>query len=555
LSEARRDQPGVESGNARGGGREPKPEKSPEHPNENSPERLTTQWGAVWALLALAAAHVGLIATTEFLPFVDLPFHLGVATILRDYADPANLFDQYYALRSGGESLPLAGQPNVLHLWFCSLPIFPSAELANKIYFSLYCTLLPLSLLVLIRELRGNQWFALLGFLYLFNFNTHWGFVGYIAGIPAVLFLVALVVRHFERPGPSTALALALGSAALFSIHVLSALFFLLAFGLACLIRPAPERRLAARSLALMLPLLGLIGWWWGTTERPEGDGLAGFLLDYYASSYLPNLMSRKWAFVLDNAFLATGKAGYRQAGILALASVALLVWSALFEGNALRVALASARVRSATALVAAAAICFYLLPQGLPGQWALYQRYSVFLALGLIALTSAIEMRRLPRTLSIALIVAACVLHWTLYADYFRDFDRENAGFAEEILPEAGDTPLAGMIFEPYFRNVPAYIHFTDYYITRNRGIAVTNIVDFRFGTLEHKPGGRPLPSPLKSYYTPPRYSPDQRYNGEFDELDWLVVRGPVPALIQGSLGHFREARRTGEWTLFERR
>lgn len=233
---------------------------------------------------------------------------------------------------------------------------------------------------------------------------------------------------------------------------------------------------------------------------------------------------------------------------------MALLAWSALFEGGALWVTLSSVRSRSVLALVAAAALCFYVLPGKLVGQWALYQRYSVFLALGLIVLTSLIELRRLPRAVPIALILAACVAHWTLYAEYFRDFDRENAGFTDEILPEAGNTRLAGMIFEPSFRTLQVYLHFTDYFITRRHGIAVTNFVDFRFGILERMPGGRQLPSPLEPYYQP-RYSADQRYGGEFDELDWLVVRGPIPAGIGESLGNFREARRSGEWTLFQRR
>jgi len=497
---------------------------------------------ALWVLLLFGTVYSSLLLLSELLPFVDLPFHLGVATVVRGYGEPGNQFADYFTLQ-------ILGQPNVFHLWFCSREIFPSVEFANKVYFALYSFALPLSLYALIRELRGNTWFALLGFLYLYNFNTHWGFVGFVGAMPMVLALFAVVLRHMREPTPATYGLVVVGSFGLFFVHVLAALFFLFAYGLAMLMVRRGEPKRLVVSLALTLPLVAIVFAWWFTAEHPKDQTLTDFLLSYYQNLYIPSLRLRSFFFIFDNSYLAGGRLGLIWGALLAGMSVAFLVWAALFERAALMKALRTPSHRVLLALLIASAACFFALPEGLPGQWALNQRFSVYFALGAIALASVVPYARLPRAAIVGLIVAACLFHTLLYADYFRGFAEETRGFTEAILPDAGETRLAGLILEPHYRGTLSYLHFSNYYIVRKQGIAVSRMVDFRFGTVRRKPDGGELPVALM------RFDIDPDYAGQYDEIDYLVVRGDMTESMRSSLYSFEETKRNGEWSLLMKR
>lgn len=493
-------------------------------------------------LLLIASVYASLLLLTDFLPFVDLPFHLGVATVVRGYGDAGNQFSDYFTLQ-------IAGQPNVFHLWFCSRTFFPSVEFANKVYFALYTFLLPLSLYALIREMRGNPWFSLLSFLYLYNFSTHWGFVGFVGAMPAVLYLFAVVLRHLRAPTNATRLAIALGSSGLFFVHVLAALFFLFAFWLACWMCQGADRWQALKSCAPALPLVAIISGWWLAMDHSGEQTLVDFLWSYYQTSFLPSLSLRSFVFIFDNAYLADGRLGLIWGAWIALVSVSFVLWSLAFEWRSLLGVLRAPRHRAVIAFVLAAACCFFLLPEGLPGQWALNQRFSVYIVLGIVALSSVLPLPHLSRRTVAGVILAGCLIHAALYADYFRAFGIETAGFSDEILPEAGTNRLAGLILEPHFRGALAYLHFSNYYIVRKQGIAVSRMVDFRFGTVRRKPEGGELPVALM------RFDIDPDYTGQYDEIDYLVVRGEMTDDIRSSLFNFEEKVRNGEWSLLVRR
>jgi hypothetical protein len=148
-----------------------------------------------------------------------------------------------------------------------------------------------------------------------------------------------------------------------------------------------------------------------------------------------------------------------------------------------------------------------------------------------------------------VGIIAAACVMHAVLYADYFRDFGIETAGFTDEILPEAEGNRLAGLILEPHFRGTLSYLHFSNYYIVRKQGIAVSRMVDFRFGTVRRKFEDGRLPEAKMRFDMAPDYS------GEYDDIDYLVVRGDLSADMRDSLLNFEEKTRTGDWSLLVRR
>lgn len=517
-----------------------------DHSAEASPSTTHSPWThekfVPYVLLVLGSVYSSLLLLSELLPFVDLPFHLGVATVVRGYGEAGNQFSDYFTLK-------IAGQPNVLYIWFCSAPIFPSVEFANKVYFALYTFALPFSIYALIRELRGNTWFAVLSFLYLYNFNTHWGFVGFVGAMPAVFFLFTVVLRHLRSPTLLTRIGIAVGSFLLFFIHVLAALFFLLAFWLTCLVDQRLARRDVVASGALTLPVIALIVWWWMGTESGDDQSLVEFLLSYYQNLFIRSFQVRSFFFIFDNSYLAGGRAGLLWGGLIAGISVSFASWALVMERNVFVAALKDPKNRPIFVFTAAAAGCFFLLPEGLPGQWALNQRFSVYSILGLIVASSVIDLKRLPRQIIVASIASGCLLHAVVYADYFWDFGIETSGFTDEILPDAQGTRLAGLILDPHYRGALSYLHFSNYYIVRKQGIAVSRMVDFRFGTVRRKPEGGTLPEAMMRFDIAPDYS------GEYDDIDYLVVRGNITPDMRESLFNFEETAHTDGWSLLVRR
>ncbi len=173
--------------------------------------------------LILIGLHLLLICTQRLYPFTDLPNHLAAATISRYYDDPSNRFAEFYALDR-------FLKPNVFHQSFCGLPLFPSVEAANRAFLCLYVLLLPLSVLLVIKRMGGNRWFAFLSFLLLYNYNASWGFVGFIFALPLVLISLLVSTGFIERPTPLRGFASAGLLAALFFVHALAALFSVLLY-------------------------------------------------------------------------------------------------------------------------------------------------------------------------------------------------------------------------------------------------------------------------------------------------------------------------------------
>ncbi|MBN2119528.1 MAG: hypothetical protein JW734_00550, partial [Candidatus Omnitrophica bacterium] len=172
--------------------------------------------------------HAFLIFNLRIYPFVDLPNHLTEATVLKFYHEPANQFDRFYTIR-------LFPEPNIFHILFLSLRIFPSVEYASKFFYCLYVILLPLSIFLAIRKLKGNKWVALLSFLFLYNFSLCWGFSGFTFFIPVFFFLFCFIIDYLDRDRLSDALKIAAILLLIYFIHLLGA-FFSLFFFLTCLV-------------------------------------------------------------------------------------------------------------------------------------------------------------------------------------------------------------------------------------------------------------------------------------------------------------------------------
>ena len=476
-----------------------------------------------------------LIWTTRLFPFTDLPNHLAAATILRHHRDPACSFADYF-------DVELFLRPNVFHILFCSLKLFPSVEFANRLFLSLYVLLLPFSALFFTGRTGGDRWHSIASFVLLYNLSVSWGFVGFFFSIPLVLTFAGLLVGYFDRGDSRNALALTLIMAGAFFVHALAAIFMLLLF-LACgLVRYKGEALGLLSRLAPALPLALLLFVWW--RGQPGSEGLFGFLRSYYAHDYLPRLLSRAHLAFLDNYHLFEGSAGVTVATILACVIVAPGIASlVLAHGRSDRREL----LRSVPFLLSVCCFaCFFVLPDQIPRQAILYQRFSALLLLSLVFLGASIE-RSGTGPLKKGIYVAAAVAHLALWSSCFSAFEKENEGFDASLFPEeSARMTLAGLIFEYEYRGRPAYIHFPSYFTVWKKGITTTSLVDYRFGSVRRRAGGPDLPS-YREWIGKTDGS-----GGLYSEMQLVLSRGSPPRRAAHHFWGRLEMREDPPWRLY---
>ena len=502
---------------------------------------------------ALVAFHLLIVFTSRLFPFTDLPDHLAAATVVRHIDDPGNPFAELYRVEPGL-------RPNTAHTLFCALRVFPSVESANRALLALYVVLLPLSVFLVIRKLGGNPWYSLLSFLLLYNYNASWGFMGFVLASPLVLLFHRLFVIDGAALGSSRRAALAaLWLTGMYFVHILAALFALLVFLAGIPFVAKRTWRTLSRCFLVAHPLLIMtLGWWRAENRGAEGPGLGSFLSSYYRGEYLAGLAERRHLFVFDNYHLRDGWPGYALALVFTLgvflAATAPLVAARrrarARTGDAEPVAEAAERRRrlaGAAPLLVAALLCCLVLPNGIPRQSVLYERFSVLLFLGLVVAGGALAGRRLPRP-AVAAFVALAILHGALWAEHFVAFNRENERFDAAFLRSpSGGGRLAGLVYDYRFRGRPTYIHFPSYYTVWERGAATAKFADFRFGAVRRRAGGASIPHYLEWI------GKTGSYDGRFAGMELLLTRGAVADAT--ALEGFEHIRDSGKWSLFGKR
>jgi hypothetical protein len=208
------------------------------------------------AVLLLAAGAAPFWAG-RFLPFLDLPQHLGLAAVVTRYRDPATAFARTYLVQAG--VTPYWGYYGSMWLLGRALPL----ELANRLLFSAYAVGLPLAAAFLLSSFRRDPRWAVFTLPLVFSTNLFLGFASFLLSLPLALLALGLAERHLAAPGfrLGTALGLAAAAALVFLFHAQS----YLVLGLCVLVLFAVHLRglrwAATRALAF-LPSLTLFALW-----------------------------------------------------------------------------------------------------------------------------------------------------------------------------------------------------------------------------------------------------------------------------------------------------
>ena len=491
-------------------------------------------------ICALAAISGCAFLFARLIPGVDLPNHLAVATIVRYAGDMGNSFRDYFHVEA-------FLRPCIFHPTFCSLPIWPSVEFANRLLLTAYAVALPLTTGLIIRRAGGSMWLGLLSLLLIHNFNMSWGFVGFTMAIPVVLTIVYQLLGHLTSPSVRRALTIGVLCLFLYTVHVLALLFALmliLAAGIA--VFGVDWRRWRSLLLALLPSGLLIVWWWW---QQPTyGQTTLHHLYGYYTQAFLKYLSLRPFELLtLDNYFLFPGTRGMIVAAVSAGVIVLAVLIALLRNRRQVRQQAHRPYGRVLLAYLFVSLMCFALLPHKIPGEPYIYQRFSVHVLLAVLLVAAYLIGRVTPVTIRLGALACATisVIFWV---GYVRDFNSKSSGFTAHVFDDLDpNMPVTAMVFDDAFRGEPLYMQFPNYYITWRHGIVTTSVADYRFSLVRRRVTRDVLPI----------YNPViGRFPSTFDpsclDVPYILTRGPCPVSLRPEINQLRLVKRSGEWAIY---
>jgi hypothetical protein len=487
------------------------------------------------ALFILANAIF--LFSMPLLPFIDLPNHLAEATIYRYYGEEGNILDKYY------KPTPWYF-PNTFHTVFCSL--FSSVEFGNKVFHILCIILLQVSMFVVVRQLNGNIWYGLLGTLFTYNYNLTYGFVGFAISIPVLILLFYLIIRDFEKDTITLKAAISALLILLFLMHAQNALFGLMLFGFLTLYQYRTSiRKLILRGILIPLPLVVLIFAWWFTRGGEKEGSTSGYLLEYYMSHYFPDFLMRFRIIVFDNFQLREGIAGLIIATVIFSMIIIPIIWFKPWRSKPLKSLITPAYAYTAIFFLTGF-LCYMLLPDQLPGQAPLFQRFCTIVILSFIICSSVWLSEVSARSFKVV-VAAAVMIYAFMWFEYIYSFNKINEGFNPALFTEMPNSSrLAGLIYEHKYRGRKVYIHYPNYFVVWNQGIAASKIIDYRFGVVRRVAHESEVP--FYSEYVGDGYKPISEYK----KLEYLLVKGEAPVSPDQNISGFTLLRQAGPWKVY---
>ena len=486
-------------------------------------------WTAVGAGAALAVPFwIG-----RYLPFLDMPQHLALATVIRHHADPEWGFDPYFEVQ-WGELTPYWLTYLAVHLLAQLMPV----ETAARVFLSLYALAFPWAGVALCRGFGRPAWIGLLAAPLALNTNLYYGFVNYCAGVVLLLFAVAAFQRQLDEPGAGRSVRLGLLAAALFFAHVQALAVFLACASIQALASPSAGRRALRAGLPLAPTVLGLLApWTYATFVDPQGP-------QRQFASIRGDPAPRFETLATNLEELPASIAGAFQDGSDGLLLGAWFAVTAVGLVRGWRCG-EPVRPRLVPASLAAAALAgYFLAPMSIKGQWNINPRFALPAALLLLPVARFGSRRWAGAAIGLTLATAANA------AWQHRAFDREVGPFegALEAIPR-GRRVLA-LMHDPRGRVLEKwpYLHFGQYSMVRRGGAAGGSFA-----------ASAPMPVRYRNANAFPHPSPWRP--GDFDpslhgpSYEYILVRGDphgFPSVVGSSDGVLETVHREGPWGVY---
>jgi len=450
-----------------------------------------------WAFAIASVAALLPLWVGEYLPMIDLPQHMAQVAIGKAWGDPSYHYQDFYQVNWVINHV-------LARLLAGLLSLFVSVPVAIKLVLSLSIIGFPLSVVWLLRGLRGDPFWALPAFAIAYGYAFNWGFFDFMLAAPLAVLLIAAGNAYATAPSRRRALALVGLAYLCFFTHILALGLGALIAGATIAVARSPRRARLWGLCALASVLPAVAGIVWATrylsppsSTSPPFETAYGVQRFHELLSYQLGLLDPDW----------------RQAAIGAV----LLGLPFAMGGRPSR----DARRWVALALT----LCvFFALPKDMFGVAFVYGRYAVFVLPALvIALRPGPRAPRLLRWLSLGLVVTQLGLVSARVLAFDREASSLNVVLAR-MLPNKRVLYLATHSESAIVAH-PAYLHFGCYYQVKRGGPVDFSFAEFFANRYRYRKEQDPnLPPNLE---WEPRQFRWAAHGG--DRYDYLLVRGPV--------------------------
>jgi hypothetical protein len=479
----------------------------------------------------------------------DLPQHAAQIALLRNLQDPSFKYSGLFG-----------------HQWFTPywlgymlayvLTPLTGIRIALKLVVSLALASFPIATAFLIREMRGDPWWAWLSISAMYGFAYQWGLLNFLAAVPLGLLFLALVARHERTADRMTPWLLAASGLVLFFCHALiCALFGLIAaIYIFC---ESSNLRVAIRKVAPLLSPLPIIAYYLtkalltmpGLARIPPVWDLGWFATeDRYYAVVAPFKDGPNGGWGRINGFFP------RLLGVRPSLSC-ILEGLILFAIPLLAGAKLSRRIGVWIPLIVLAAALLFM-PHELLGNFYTYQRFTLlalpFFALIWIPQEAPSARRHLSQVVTVILAIS-----WiSVLAMQMRVFDAEQAGFRRILDEMAPNERALSMTLdrESGVGIAPSFLHFPAWYAAQKEGISDPSFALLNVEPVRFRDGSAP-PARVGGFEWLPiqfEWTQDRGY-----DYRYFVVRFPTDAgavLFRTATCTIKLVDHVGEWWLYEK-
>ena len=439
-----------------------------------------------------------------YLPMTDLPQHTAIASILKNYGDPAYGFEAYY-------DVDWWRVPYVLpYALAVALSYVMPLHVAMQIVVFLALIAYPLAVMMLLRAARKPLWFALLAIPLVYNRPFFWGFVNYTLGIGLAIAAFAIFVEPRKSWRRDCVFAVLTVATIFCHIYALALLCALIA---AYAVVGGGYRELRARPWLVAPLAVGVALWLW---KSGASHG--------YGQNISPPLSLRLKE--LPRQIFG----GYQDSSESVVLLLFVAAWLAL-AWPTLPVTRAKLRALQPLERVAYVAfignlVAYFVMPQSTWTAKFIHFRHAslALLLLPLLATTASIARATLlVRALPVIAAVSALANSWVHLALFAREARTFTA--IVDVLPRA--PKLVSIVFDRNGKVMATtpYLHFTAYAQAEKGGIISMTFPDFFWNLpVTTKPDWSVPDMPWGFEWKPQSY--DEKKFGYFYE--WALVRLP---------------------------
>lgn len=484
----------------------------------------------------------------DYLPMVDYPQQLAVASILRFYQDPARNLQEAY-------ELALLHPQGLFEMIVAGLAWVVPIETAGRIVLSLCLAGIVPAAVALCRRTGRPDWYALFALAITYGHAFYWGFADNLLAYPLVLAGGALADRLFDRPrfGWREALPLAGMTLLFYTVHLQFLFVFAGLVGwLAVARRPRPAR--LAAWLSTLLPGLllgaGVLSW----LHLHAGEWMTGYQQRIQAipPTFLP--AADKLAAVPQSLFGDHAEGTHFLLATLLLAALlALAVPFARRDGS-----WRDGLVHRSRFLVPALGlvVLYFVLPE-FAGGYLVSERLLPMAFLLLVPALPVPPAESSRRRIAALLLAGLLTLQLGQTAAGFLGFAAESAGLRELIEETEPGQAMAGMMFRPAamgWTSPRVLIHFPAWYQVARGGRLHFSFVQFFNSPVRYRPGRNWEDGVLAEWdeWNPRQFS----YPRHGRHFRYFLVRGGPEDLVAAFGPYLQDlrVRSAGGWYLVER-